>query len=286
MSTDSPQQLGLRTYTVLGFLVLVAIAVWVVGCESGTVETASSDAEIAALPDLKATDIHAGLDYPLETVAANKLAPRLFVPSIDESLERIRDVEEKKRTFFRILLPYVARENDRLRAERQKILDDPGEVPDRTYEKYDVEPGDLDALLRRVDVVPASLVLAQAALESGWGSSRFARHGNNFFGMRTYDEDAPGIEPKEAEGFKVRSFKDIGHSVRAYMSNLNTHNAYKKFRTARAKMRAAGEHPGGMSLTRYLTSYSEIPEEYGPRLRDMISVNNLSRLDGVRLAGR
>jgi Bax protein len=182
------------------------------------------------------------------------------------------------------MLPIIASQNDKIRAERQKITDDPADAPHALYEKYDVEVGDVDGLLKRVDVIPASLVLAKAALESGWGSSRFARKGNNFFGMRTYDDDVPGIAPKGATGFKVIKYNSINLGVRMYMQNINKHSAYAKLREARAAARDKGNLPSGLALTGFLTAYSEIPEEYGNRLRSLINANDLSRFDGVRLA--
>ena len=253
---------------------------------SGTDQTAGvlTETEIAALPPLSAKDIHRNLDYDLTAVASNKAAPNIIIDSIDIDLRRIPDIKEKKETFFRIMLPIIARENDKVRAERAKIMKDPEAVAKSLYQKYDVEVGNVDELLRRVDVIPASLILSQAALESGWASSRFALKGNNYFGMRTYNMDAPGMDPHKAEGFKVMIFKDISASVRAYIKNLNTHSAYKSFRKARANMRAQNAIPSGSKLTNFLTSYSEIPEEYGARLRSMIDRNDLDRFDGVRLA--
>ncbi len=275
-----------RTYTVIGIssAVIIALALYFSLVDGDGVSTTNAAIETASLPPLAAKEIHRGLDYSLADVAEQKLAPRVFVKSVRVDLGRIRDVDEKKATFFKILLPIIARENDHIRADRGKIINDPADVPASLYEKYDVEVGDVDTLLRHVDIVPASLVLAQAALESGWGASRFARKGNNYFGMRTYDPDVPGIEPRHAEGFKVMTFKNIGHGVRVYMKNLNTHGAYHKFRLARAEMRADGEQPSGRALTNYLTSYSEIPGKYEKRLRAMIDQNGLSRYDGVRLA--
>lgn len=244
----------------------------------------SAPDEVASLPPLVATEIHSGLDYALDAVAKDKAVPALFIDSLDVNLDRIRDVDEKKATFFRIMLPHIARENDRIRAERSRIYNADGDVPADLFKKYKVDDGSVDELLRRVDVIPASLVLAQAALESGWGTSRFARKGNNFFGMRTYRKDVEGMDPKEADGFKVMVFRDIGHSVRVYMKNLNTNEAYAKFRQARAKERASAGAPTGHTMTNYLTSYSEIPEKYGKRLRGMINRNDLHRFDGVRVA--
>lgn len=286
MSGNPEQPQGKRTYTVLGILAVLGAVTslgFFSGCETATKPPAVETASLPPQPSLLPTDIHKGLTYPLDQVAEAKAVPPVFVSSLTVDLDRIADVDEKKATFFRIMLPHIARENDRIRAEREKITKGPDQTPDALFEKYDVELGNVTELLKRVDVVPASLVLSQAALESGWGTSRFARDGNNLFGMRTYDKDAKGIDPKEADGFKVMVFKDIAASVRTYMKNLNTHNAYAKFRTARAQHHANDAMPNGRKMTSYLTSYSEIPELYGNRLREMMDHNNLARFDGVRL---
>ncbi len=265
-------------------LTLIALAALLYACTTDNSADVETPEEVAALPPLVANEIHGDLGYLLDDVATNKAVPALFIEKIDVNLDRIRNVDEKKQTFFRIMLPHIARENDRIRAARAEIEKAPDDAPASLFKEYAVEDGDVKELLRRVDVVPASLVLAQAALESGWGTSRFARKGNNFFGMRTYDEDVKGLDPKQAEGFKVIKFKGIGASVRAYMKNLNTHDAYKNFRQHRADQRAGGGIPKGRDLTNYLTAYSEIPEEYGARLRGMMDRNNLNRFDGVRVA--
>lgn len=268
--------LGTATGAVLAFLAFVAMYAPFPSHDRPPIDSAP----------LVIQDIASGLDYPLDEVAAQKAAPHVFVKRLDVDLNRITDVTEKKNTFFRILLPIVARENDHIRAERRKVAAGGRVIPTSLYRKYDVTEGDVDALRQRVDVVPASLVLAQAALESGWGTSRFARHGNNFFGMRTYDDDAPGIDPHKADGFKLMAFSDIAASVRAYINNINTHDAYADLRKARAVMRRKGEQPRGRTLSAYLHAYSEIPETYGARLREMIDSNDLDRFDGVRLAER
>lgn len=284
MSISADENPIKRIIAVAAMMLLIAVAALLYACTSDPAANVESPEEVASLPPLAAEEIHRDLGYPLDSVATNKAVPPLFIDSLDLNLNRIRNVEDKKTTFFRIMLPHVARENDRIRAERAKIEEAPNNVPASLYKKYDVEPGNVKELLRRVDVIPASLVLAQAALESGWGTSRFARKGNNFFGMRTYNEDVKGLDPKEAEGFKVIKFKDIGASVRSYMNNLNTHDAYKSFRQHRVDQRAGGGIPKGRGLTNYLNAYSEIPEKYGARLRGMMDRNNLDRFDGVRVA--
>lgn len=204
----------------------------------------------------------------------------IYVRRIDTDLSALR-APERKSTFLRMILPLVARENDRIRADRRKLTE--GKAPKGLYARYDVPPGDIKKLRRRVDIIPASLVLAQAALESGWGTSRFALKGNNLFGMRTYDDDAPGLKPAGASGFKVRRFDSLADGVAAYMHNLNTHTAYKELRKARADSRRAGKPPTGSALSRWLTRYSEIPGKYGKLLRTLITRERLTPLDNVRI---
>ncbi len=221
----------------------------------------------------------------LQDVRRTGQVPAAFVERIDVDLAAFT-AAQRKQAFFRLILPLVARENDRIRAERKMLRNGPGAVPAALYERYHVKPGDAEMLRRRVDIIPASLVLAQAALESGWGTSRFALSGRNLFGMRDYAEDAPGLVPAGATGFKVMGFDTLGDGVAAYMRNLNTHNAYRQLRKARAAMRKAGRRPDGPGLTVWLTNYSEIPENYGRMLRTLIVQENLTPFDHVHLAGK
>ncbi|MGK2907996.1 MAG: glucosaminidase domain-containing protein [Desulfuromonadales bacterium] len=142
-----------------------------------------------------------------------------------------------------------------------------------------------DILLRRVDTVPPSLVLAQAAEESGWGTSRFAVEGNALFGMWTWGEE--GITPvKQRSGlgnYKIASYKTPLQSVIAYMHNLNTHQAYKKLRSRRAELRNAGSKVTGWDLASTLTKYSERGQAYVDSLRSMIKGNKLQSADDAFL---
>lgn len=227
--------------------------------------------------------LHHVRDVSLEDVRRTGRVAPAFVERLDVDLSAV-PADDRKQAFFRVAMPLVARENDRIRAERKVVLEKPDDIPGDLYERYGVTPGDIAVLKRRVDIIPASLVLAQAAVESGWGTSRFALQGNNLFGMRTYDEDVPGIEPKGATGFKVMRFDSLGHGVAAYMRNLNTHEAYTALRRARAVGRSAGSPPAGLDLAGLLTGYSEIPEKYGRILRGVIAAENLTRFDRVRLS--
>lgn len=248
------------------------------------------------------------LDYDLASVAAGEeTVPRVFVDSVPASLDDIREVDERKALFFRSVLPLVLQVNQGILKDRAKLeglrerkrAGDAFTAAERLWlivmaERYGLQTGDetldpvnLDALLRRVDIIPPSLALAQAAKESGWGRSRFAREGNALFGQWTWTGD--GLVPekrKKGKKHRVRAFDDLMASVRAYVRNLNSHRAYKEFRTKRAAMRARGDTIDGHALAETLHRYSELGHEYTERLQSMIDFNDLKRLDDARLAER
>ncbi|MBL6953191.1 MAG: glucosaminidase domain-containing protein [Alphaproteobacteria bacterium] len=258
----------------LAGLVLAAALIWFFGIDRGGLKPPEDSAALKRVRAVSLTNIR----------RTGQVRPA-FVDRIDVDLATFT-AAERKQNFFRMILPLVARENDRIRAERKILAGKPDAVPEALYKRYGVTPGELEILRPRVDIIPASLVLAQAALESGWGTSRFALHGNNLFGMRHYDPDAPGLVPSAAAtaGFKLMLFDNLGDSVAAYMRNLNSHDAYRKLRAARAAMRRAGKRATGADLTVWLMNYSEIPEEYGEMLRMLIAREKLAPFDNVRLA--
>lgn len=237
---------------------------------------------------ISATPARAAIpDDPLPSVVLDKVrrtgvVPAIFTARLTFDLDQL-DPEAKKRAFLKITLPLVARENARIRRERDFLSDGADGVPEYIWEKYQVKPGDMVTLQRRVDVIPASMVLAQAALESGWGTSRFAREANNLFGVRTYNPETPGLEPEQAEGFRVIKYPDLSEGVGHYMRNLNTHPAYLDFRRARQQLRRQGRDPDARHLAERLTQYSEIPKTYGKLLRQIIDGESLEDFDGVRL---
>lgn len=142
-------------------------------------------------------------------------------------------------------------------------------------------------LMRRVDVIPTSLVLAQAANESGWGTSRFAREGNNIFGQWCFDEGCGLVPNKRGDeaSHEVRAFASVDAAVRAYFRNLNTHPSYEDLRTLRASMRMQGLPLNSMVLARGLTRYSERGMDYVLELQDMIRINDLRDRDQVFFHG-
>ena len=135
-----------------------------------------------------------------------------------------------------------------------------------------------------MDIVPTSIAIAQAANESGWGTSRFALEGNALFGQWTWSKK--GISPKNKDKnktHKVLQFQVLKASVKAYKNNLNTHNAYKEFREARAKIREDDEKINGLELTKYLKNYAGIGEKYVVILDSIIERNSLTDFDKADL---
>ncbi len=210
------------------------------------------------------------------------------------------DVDEKKQAFFEFLQPYVDAENQRILAQRNELLlllektlaNEPllkkeqhlVSALSEEYELETLEPyseNHLRLLLRRVDVIPTSLVLAQAANESAWGTSRFAIDGNNFFGQWCYTEGC-GIVPERrhrSASHEVQSFASVQDSVRAYFMNINTFHRYQDLRRVRMQLRNQNKPVDGFTLSKHLMSYSERGQAYIDELQSMIIGNNLLALD-------
>jgi Bax protein len=239
--------------------------------------------------------------YRLAAIRAGRTAvPRLGLARMPRDIHRIDDVSLRKSLFLRSVLPLVLMVDEELRGLRralQRTLTEAagprGLSPRRRAwlvdlaARYDVDHGDWTALLHRVDTVPVSLALAQAAQESGWGSSRFAREGNALFGQRTWRSEVPGLVPdrraEDAE-HRVRAFSDLLSAVRTYMHNLNTHPAYAAFRRERAAARARGAAPDPRRLAETLTRYAEHGEGYIAAVHAIMRVNRLRDFDAAHLA--
>lgn len=199
---------------------------------------------------------------------------------------------ERKSQFFQYVEPLIEAENATVLSDRARLVeiadkDAPGWL-DRLWledlaEDYGLEPAELDtdalidALLRRVDAVPESLALAQAAKESGWGTSRFAREGNNLFGEWCYREGC-GLVPRSRPDDKVHeveAFDSPRESVASYVRNINTHRAYRELRRERARLREAGRPLSGIELADQLARYSERGDAYVDEIVGLIRYNGL-----------
>ena len=242
----------------------------------------------------------ANLDYRLADVRARaEDVPRLVPAAVPDDLDNIQEVGRRKAVFFKMVLPLVLIANEQLEADRARIERIHSEIQagtetrgedrawiDRQFKRYKVEAGQYEALLRRVDVVPPSLALAQAAIESGWGTSRLAREGNALFGQWVWGDDADGIVPEQRQdglNHKIKAFDNPLQAVQAYIKNLNTHRAYRHFREIRANLRTQGAGMNGMTLAEGLESYSEKGRAYIDLLRNIIAVNDLRPLDKAKL---
>ena len=229
--------------------------------------------------------------------------PPLIVQSLPDDFAELTTPETKKTSFFKILLPMVLLANERIRQERQVLLqivaqleknqaiDDRQQHLLRTLKQRYKVKGDLlsretlDILKRRVDEIPATLILAQAANESAWGTSRFVREGNNLFGEWTF-VPGTGIVPldrPEGETYEVRRFNNLYDSILAYLRNLNTHPAYQTLRQLREKAHQQGRKPRGVELAEGLKNYSTRGEVYVSDLKKIIRTNHLQRFTSVSL---
>ena len=202
--------------------------------------------------------------------------------------------DAQKQSFINLMLPLILATNDELLQRREAVqaavqahdrdkLDQWAVLYRIEAEKLD-DTGLAERLLRRVDTIPVALALAQAAVESGWGTSRFARQGNALFGQWAWIESA-GMRPLAASNDRavVRSFGSLLESVRAYMHNLNTHQNYKRFRDARYRLKPQAEAVKARRLAAYLDSYAEIGQAYVEKLLLIMSSNNFDHYAEAKL---
>ena len=232
-------------------------------------------------------------NYNLEDVRKNKLVKPISLTLLPSEIKKIEDSKKRKEFFIQIILPLVIKENNNIRIDRKKLFSILNKSKNTKAERawlnskfkqYGVANKDLSTLKIRMDEVPNSMAIAQAAKETGWGTSRFAQEGNALFGQWTWSGE--GIKPSDADNnstHKVMKFKVLQASVKAYQRNLNTHSSYKDFRSARAESRDKGEKLDSMILSEYLDKYAETGKEYVKILQQIIRQNNLTDFDDAKL---
>lgn len=221
------------------------------------------------------------------------IVSREFIRNIPDSHQGL-PVKQQKDNFVAIVLPLILAANEEIAQRRSAVL--------RAAESNDVDTlgrwarlyrvktdnrsiGQIEAeILLRADFIPVSLALAQAAIESGWGTSRFARQGNALFGQWAWQASA-GIKPAQASNSRavVRSFPNLFGSVRAYMHNLNTHASYASFRDRRKIIRGRSRSDLGYQLANHLDSYAEIGTAYVDKLQTLIRSNDFGRFEAAKL---
>ena len=232
-------------------------------------------------------------NYSLEEVRRSKKVKPIRLSLLPNEIKQIESTKKRKSLFIQIILPLILEENNRILVDRKRLFsilnknkNSKDEIAwlNRKFKQYGVLKKDVPTLKVRMDIVPVSLAIAQAAKETGWGTSRFALEGNALFGQWTWSGD--GIKPAGAENnstHKVMKFKVLKASVRAYQRNLNTHSSYKDFRQTRAQLRDDNEKLDSLLLAEQLDSYAETGKEYTKILKQIIQQNSLKDFDEVKL---
>ena len=232
-------------------------------------------------------------NYKLKDVRVNKIAKPVEIGKLPYELKEIQSIKKRKDLFIQIVLPLILEENNKILLDRKKLfailnknnnsnLDN--EWLNKKFKQYGVVKKDIPTLKRRMDIIPPSMAIAQAAKETGWGTSRFALEGNALFGQWTYTDK--GIKPAAAEigtTHKVMMFNVLKSSVRAYARNLNTHKSYRKLRYARAIQRDNSGKLNSLELVDFLDKYAETGKEYTIILKKIIQQNKLVDFDDVKI---
>ena len=232
-------------------------------------------------------------NYNLKDIRKNKLVKPINIDLLPSEIKSIENTNKRKELFIQIILPLVLEENKKIRLARKtlfSILNKNNNTQEEKnwlkskFKQYGVVNRDLATLKIRMDEVPVSLAIAQAAKETGWGTSRFAQKGNALFGQWTYSGE--GIKPagsEDGDTHKVMKFKILKASVRAYQRNLNTHKSYREFRKVRAIQRDVFGTLNSLELVNYLDKYAETGTEYIKILKKIIEQNKLMDFDDAKI---
>ncbi len=233
------------------------------------------------------------VNYNLKDVRETKLVKPVDIGLLPNEIKNIGSTKKRKEMFIKIILPLIVKENSKIRIDRKRLFiilnknsntDIEKKWLEKKYRQYGVKQNDLSTLKVRMDEIPVSLAIAQAAKETGWGTSRFALKGNALFGQWTWSGE--GLKPKNADAgkdHKVMRFHSLQLSVRAYLRNLNTHSTYKNLRKARTVFRNQDKPLDSIILSKHLDKYAETGNRYIEVLQKIIEQNNLKDFDEARL---
>ena len=250
------------------------------------------------LPDLNlktetVLNLFEDVNYDLNKVRKEKKVKPIYFTQFPRDLDELQSVKLKKETFIKIVLPLIVAENEKILEDRSKLKSISSKKMTTDQEKqwlrqklleYKVKNGNLDELEKRMDIIPTSFALAQAAKESGWGTSRFALEGNAMFGQWTWTGN--GIEPlfkDKTKKHKILKFPILRASVKSYINNLNTHKSYKKLRDIRIELRNKNRNIAGLKLSATLDNYAETGKEYTTIIAQIIKENRLTDFEPVTL---
>ena len=208
----------------------------------------------------------------------------MTAPSNIPQFASIENIQQRKRAFFDYLTPYIVSENDKIKELRRYVRKQNTQIPSAQIKqlaiRYRIQANDpqlKQSLLAKIDTLPASLVLSQAAIESAWGTSRFATQGYNFFGQWCFTPGC-GIVPSQrphGSHHEVERFTSPAQSVASYLKNLNSHPAYKILRDNRITLRKSNDTLNGCFLAEGLVDYSAKKQAYIESLKQLMRVNQL-----------
>ena len=235
-------------------------------------EENNSDANLVRFKVAEVDFVFKDNNYNLKDIRVTKLIKPVPIYLLPKDIKDIQSTKKRKELFIKIVLPLIVKENNKIRIDRKRLFtilsknsntDIEKKWLEKKYKQYGVRQNDISTLKIRMDEIPVSLAIAQAAKETGWGTSRFALKGNALFGQWTWSGD--GLKPRNAEKgeeHKVMKFHSLQLSVRAYLRNLNTHSSYKDLRRARTELRNRKKPLDSMILSEHLDKYAETGTEY------------------------
>ena len=247
-----------------------------------------------------------GGSYDLDQVSFTKKIPGFFVSELPKDISYIENTQTRKKVFISIVLPLIVEVNrdielkrNRLQNLREKLLiSNTLNLNEHNWlinlaVEYSVNTKHVhkiniaNELLKHIDIIPNSVAIAQAAKESGWGTSRFAKEGNALFGQWTYDNQKGLLPSERIDGEKhlIKSFINLRQSVVSYMKNINSHQAYKSFRETRAEFRDSNIPINPIILVHELSPYAELPN-YTNILQLIIENNQLFIFDNIKLVDK
>ena len=232
-------------------------------------------------------------DIRIDQIRETKTIPNIKVTQLPKDLKSIKSIKNRKDLFIKITLPLIVQENNKLLSLNKNIKLLKGSFDQisrkeavwvqNLMEEYKADT--LDSLIIKVDEIPVSLALAQAAIESGWGTSRFAYEGNALFGQYIWGKTNNGIIPNERETdakYKIKSFNSLTESVASYMKNLNSNFHYNEFRINRFVLRSNKLPLRGAYLAEYLSSYS-IEDDYIDKIKNIIEINDFQDFENLSI---
>ena len=249
--------------------------------------------DVVRLSALTIEQLFKDTNYTLDDVRRNKFVKPINLSLLPNEIKMIENTKKRKNLFIQIILPLILEENNQIKYDRKKFFsilnknnNSKAEIKwlNMKFKHYGVKNKDLLTLKVRMDEIPISLAIAQAAKETGWGTSRFALEGNALFGQWTFSGE--GIKPKSIDrdkSHKIMKFQILQASIRAYQRNLNTHSSYRKFRKLRAEARDNEEELDSLILADSLDQYAATGKEYTKILKKIIIQNSLKDFDNVKL---